>query len=237
LYFALVLLYYFALEAALGQTVGKLLLGLRVVRADGGRPSVVAVAVRTLLRVVDWLPLLYLIGFITMMATGRRRRRLGDLAARTSLARAPARHRSLALAPFALLLLAIVGLSVYRAAGGGDGEKQVRAGTTFHGDGFSFTYPAEWSERTAGPVEAGGVPDVTVGPEGHPRDSISVQVTEVGVTIEGKDLSITEENIDENAGLLSIGAEFVVTAAGGKLGKQERVTVAGCLDSAGKPRA
>lgn len=118
-------------------------------------------------------------------------------------------------------------LAAGTACDGGDGEKQVRAGKTFRGDGFSFTYPAEWSERTAGPVEAGGVPDVTVGPERRPRDSISVQVTEVGIKIEGKDLSITEENIDENADLLSIGADFVVGIAGGKLGKRERVTVGG----------
>lgn len=38
LYLALVLLYYFALEVAIGQTVGKLLLGVRVVRTDGSRP-------------------------------------------------------------------------------------------------------------------------------------------------------------------------------------------------------
>jgi Tol biopolymer transport system component/uncharacterized RDD family membrane protein YckC len=124
LYFALVLIYYFALEAALGQTAGKLLLGLRVVRPDGSRPSVFAIAVRTLLRIVDWLPLLYLVGFITMMATGSRRLRLGDLAARTSLARAPpVQHWSLALAPVALLLLLIVGLSVYRAADSGGATK------------------------------------------------------------------------------------------------------------------
>ncbi len=61
-YLALVLLYYFVLEAAIGQTVGKRLLGLRVVRPDGSRPSIAAIAVRTLLRVVDWLPLLYLVG-------------------------------------------------------------------------------------------------------------------------------------------------------------------------------
>ena len=85
--FALVLLYYFALEAAIGQTVGKRLLGLRVVRIDGSHPSVAAIALRTLLRIVDWLPFGYLVGFITMMVTGRRRQRLGDLAAKTSVAR------------------------------------------------------------------------------------------------------------------------------------------------------
>jgi uncharacterized RDD family membrane protein YckC len=87
LYFALVLIYYFALEAALGKTVGKLLLGLRVVRIDGSRPSVGVIALRTLLRIVDWLPFGYLVGFITMMVTGRRRQRLGDLAAKTRVVR------------------------------------------------------------------------------------------------------------------------------------------------------
>jgi uncharacterized RDD family membrane protein YckC len=61
---ALALLYYFALEAVTGQTVGKRLLGLRVSRR-GERASVGAVAGRTLLRVVDWLRLLYLVGFLT----------------------------------------------------------------------------------------------------------------------------------------------------------------------------
>lgn len=118
LYFALVLLYYFALEAAVGQTLGKLLLGLRVVRTDGSRPSVAAIGVRTLLRIVDWLPLFYLVGFIAMLATGVRRQRLGDLAARTSVARAlPVAHRSLAAAAVALIVLVLIGLSFYRATG------------------------------------------------------------------------------------------------------------------------
>jgi uncharacterized RDD family membrane protein YckC len=88
LYLGLVLVYYFALEATIGQTVGKVLVGLRVVGRGGGRPSVAAVATRTLLRIVDWLPVLYLVGFITMLATGVRQQRLGDLAARTGIARA-----------------------------------------------------------------------------------------------------------------------------------------------------
>ncbi len=87
LYVALVLLYYFAFEAAIGQTIGKRLLGLRVVRVDGSRPSAAAIAVRTLLRIVDGLPFLYLVGFITMLATGTRRQRLGDLAAGTRVVR------------------------------------------------------------------------------------------------------------------------------------------------------
>ena len=71
-FFALALGYYFVLEAWAGQTVGKRLLGLRVFSAAGARPSVRAVAGRTLLRIVDWLPAFYLAGFITMLATGTR---------------------------------------------------------------------------------------------------------------------------------------------------------------------
>jgi uncharacterized RDD family membrane protein YckC len=86
-YLGLVLLYYFLLEATTAASVGKLLLGLRVVGADGGRPSVGAILIRTVLRIVDWLPFFYLAGFIAMLATGTRRKRLGDLAAKTSVGR------------------------------------------------------------------------------------------------------------------------------------------------------
>lgn len=87
LYLALLLLYYFVFEATTGKTLGKLALGV-VVRHVSGRPaSTGAVAIRTLLRLVDWLPFLYLAGFVTMLATGRRRRRLGDLAAKTTVVR------------------------------------------------------------------------------------------------------------------------------------------------------
>lgn len=143
LYLALLLVYYFALEASIGQTVGKCLLGLRVVRRDGGRPSAWAIAGRTLLRLIDWLPALYLVGFITMLATGRgRRQRLGDLAARTAIARAlPVRHRGLVLAPLALVVLAVAGLSVYRAATAGGAQ-------TYRAHGVSFDYPAGWQQTS-----------------------------------------------------------------------------------------
>ncbi len=87
LYLGLVLLYFFALEAAVGKTAGKALMGVVVRTAEGGRASVGAIALRTLLRVGDWLPFLYLVGFISVLATGRRRLRLGDLAAKTMVVR------------------------------------------------------------------------------------------------------------------------------------------------------
>jgi len=72
--------------------------------------------VRTLLRIVDWLPALYLVGFIAMLATGERRMRLGDLAARTRVARALlGGRRGLALVPVALVAV-LLALSAYYAS-------------------------------------------------------------------------------------------------------------------------
>ena len=83
------LYYYFALESGDGQTVGKKLMKLRVVRADGTPVGMREVAVRTVLRVVDGL-FVYLVGLIVMLVTGERRQRLGDLAAGTVVADASA---------------------------------------------------------------------------------------------------------------------------------------------------
>ena len=76
------LYYYFALESGDGQTVGKKLMKLRVVRADGRPAGMREIAVRTVLRVVDGVGC-YIVGLIVMLATGQRRQRLGDLAAGT----------------------------------------------------------------------------------------------------------------------------------------------------------
>ena len=73
------LYYFFATESGGGQTLGKKLMKLRVMRADGRPAGMGEIAVRTILRVVDN----YLIGLIVMLATGERRQRVGDLAAGT----------------------------------------------------------------------------------------------------------------------------------------------------------
>src|SRR4029077_16619669 len=107
-------LYYFVLETVSGQTVGKRLLGVRVCGPRRTRPSARAVTGRTLLRVVDFLPVMYLAGFVTNVAPGVRRRRIGGLAARRAVARAaPVRHRALAVVPLAVVLLAALGLFGY----------------------------------------------------------------------------------------------------------------------------
>jgi uncharacterized RDD family membrane protein YckC len=76
------LYYYFALESGDGQTVGKKVMKLRVVRADGRPAGMGEIAVRTILRVVDGIGG-YIVGLIVMLATGERRQRIGDLAAGT----------------------------------------------------------------------------------------------------------------------------------------------------------
>ena len=89
-----------------GQTLGKRLLGLRVIDAQGLRLQLPQIALRNLLRAVDGLPLFYLVGG-TASLVSRYGQRLGDLAANTVVARertrqepdldqiAPARYNSL----------------------------------------------------------------------------------------------------------------------------------------------
>ena len=68
-----------------GQTIGKRLLGLRVIDAQGLRLQWAQVALRNLFRVVDMLPLTYLVGGSAALLT-RYGQRLGDLAANTVVA-------------------------------------------------------------------------------------------------------------------------------------------------------
>jgi uncharacterized RDD family membrane protein YckC len=76
------LYYYFACESSGGQTLGKRAMKLRVVRVDGSEAGMREIAVRTVLRVVDGI-CLYLVGLIVMIASGKRRQRLGDMAGGT----------------------------------------------------------------------------------------------------------------------------------------------------------
>ena len=69
-----------------GQTPGKRLVRIRVVKSDGSPVTVFSSAVRNLLRVVDFLPTCYPVGLITMLID-KRHRRLGDLLAGTVLVR------------------------------------------------------------------------------------------------------------------------------------------------------
>lgn len=65
-----------------GQTPGKILARTRVVRTDGMPAGFAEIAVRNLVRIVDFLPTAYAFGLITMLANASSRR-LGDFAAST----------------------------------------------------------------------------------------------------------------------------------------------------------
>jgi uncharacterized RDD family membrane protein YckC len=85
--FATQWLYWTAAEVLTGgQTPGKRLTGIRVVRSDGSPVGVYESAVRNLLRAVDFLPLFYATGCISMLFTPQHRR-LGDVLAGTLLVR------------------------------------------------------------------------------------------------------------------------------------------------------
>jgi uncharacterized RDD family membrane protein YckC len=75
---------YFAMFEAYwhGQTLGKRAMKIRVIKDSGRQITLFEAMARNLLRVVDYLPGLYLVGVITMLCN-KRNQRLGDLAAGT----------------------------------------------------------------------------------------------------------------------------------------------------------
>ena len=79
-------LYHFVLESRDGQTIGKRQYGLRVVAVDDLPAGPKAIAVRSVLRIVDQLPTWYLSGLVNMVRTGpARRQRIGDVVANTKV--------------------------------------------------------------------------------------------------------------------------------------------------------
>ncbi|MEA2363206.1 MAG: hypothetical protein QOD71_2351 [Thermoleophilaceae bacterium] len=78
------LYYYFACESGSGQTLGKRVMKIRVVGADGAPAGMREIGLRTVLRVIDGM-FFYLVGLIVMLATRERRGRLGDLVGDTMI--------------------------------------------------------------------------------------------------------------------------------------------------------
>lgn len=110
-WFAVEWFYHVILEWRLaGQTFGKRLFGLRVVRTGGYPITATDALLRNFLRVADWLPApLYVVG-VVVCASDRRFRRIGDLVADTmvvvdqaKLLQAPARTEHIDPAITALL--------------------------------------------------------------------------------------------------------------------------------------
>lgn len=78
--------YHVLLEGTTGQTLGKKLLRIAVVRENGKPCTYRGAAIRTVFRFIDWLPVAYLVGLTSMVVT-ERQQRLGDLAAGTVVVR------------------------------------------------------------------------------------------------------------------------------------------------------
>jgi uncharacterized RDD family membrane protein YckC len=106
----IVIAYFTGFEAVFGATPGKALLRLQVVMLDGGRPSLGAILMRNVLRLVDVLPVFYIVGALVAEST-LHEQRVGDIVAGTIVV---ARPRSVGGGPPAgrlrrkLLLTAIV---------------------------------------------------------------------------------------------------------------------------------
>jgi uncharacterized RDD family membrane protein YckC len=147
------LFYYFAWESGAGQTPGKHLMKLRVVRADGRPADMGAIAVRTALRLVDSL-FGYLLGLIVMLRTGERRQRIGDLAAKTIVA-----DSRLATAGAPAAAAATTGDQTY-----GDGFAAPDAGEPDAGSDPTHSEPVE--PVAEAPVE---LVDVEIVPEPEPE--------------------------------------------------------------------
>lgn len=77
LWLGLAIGYHALLEWRFGKTVGKYLVSIEVIEDDGSSPTLRAAIVRNLLRIVDWLPLFYVVGIVALVASDRKKR-IGD---------------------------------------------------------------------------------------------------------------------------------------------------------------
>ena len=87
------LFYHPVLELAMsGQTPGKRMAGVRVVTRNGQPPSIGAILIRNVFRLIDSLPAFYTVGLLSTLVT-RDSVRIGDLAAGTVLVYLPENSR------------------------------------------------------------------------------------------------------------------------------------------------
>jgi uncharacterized RDD family membrane protein YckC len=86
-YGLIVFLYFLVLEGAMGATIGKKLLKLKVVREDGSACGFGPALIRNILRIVDELPFLYIIGML-LISRSDKKQRLGDKLTKTVVVKA-----------------------------------------------------------------------------------------------------------------------------------------------------
>jgi uncharacterized RDD family membrane protein YckC len=78
--------YHTVLEWRTGKTFGKYLVSIRAVERDGGSLSLRSSLVRNVLRIVDWLPLFYVLGILLVLVSDDHER-LGDRLGGTAVVR------------------------------------------------------------------------------------------------------------------------------------------------------
>lgn len=78
--------YFIFMEVQRGATLGKMALGLRVVRMDGAPITTNEAVIRNLLRIVDFLPFAYIVGAISILNSPFKQR-VGDRIAKTMVIR------------------------------------------------------------------------------------------------------------------------------------------------------
>lgn len=76
------LVYFTYFEGTSGQTFGKRVSNIRVVKENGEPCDMGSAFIRSLLRIIDRLPFLYILGIIIIAVTPKRQR-IGDLLAKT----------------------------------------------------------------------------------------------------------------------------------------------------------
>jgi uncharacterized RDD family membrane protein YckC len=85
--FLLWLIYFTYFEGTSGQTFGKRFAHIRVIKEDGSRCDYGSALIRSLLRIIDSLPAIYILGIILIAAT-EKKQRLGDMLAKTLVIKA-----------------------------------------------------------------------------------------------------------------------------------------------------
>lgn len=81
IWFLIALAYYVVMEVQMGGTLGKLALGLKVVKEGGEKVDWQASIIRNILRIIDGF-FFYLVGAIVVW-TSKKKQRLGDMVAHT----------------------------------------------------------------------------------------------------------------------------------------------------------
>ena len=80
------LVYFPYFESTTGQTLGKKLMGIKVVKEDGKKLTMPDAIIRTVLRIIDGLGA-YVLGLIVILVS-QKKQRIGDMAARTIVVKA-----------------------------------------------------------------------------------------------------------------------------------------------------